>query len=101
MSWKTVSQLDARGYFVGPAIAYESPLEPGIYLLPAGAIDARPPSKIPDGQRAKWNKRWEFEELPPAPPEPEEAAEPAILDPVEKLKTFLAANPDVAAILQP
>lgn len=33
---------------------------------------------------------------PPPPPEPEPVAE---LDPVEKLRAFLAANPDVAAIL--
>lgn len=35
--------------------------------------------------------------VPPTPhPEPEPVAE---LDPVEKLRAFLAANPDVAAIL--
>ena len=33
------------------------------------------------------------------PPPPEPIAEPTPIDPVTKLKDFLAANPDVAAII--
>jgi len=78
---KQVCQLDAEGYFVGLTTADESPLEPGVFLMPAGAIDAPAPS-IPEGQRAKWNGVWVFEDIPqpepepePEPPTPEEEAE--------------------------
>ena len=68
---KQVSQLDKDGYFVGITIADESPLEKGVYLIPAGAVDSDAPS-IPDGQRAKWeNEQWVFEDIPQPEPEPE------------------------------
>jgi hypothetical protein len=71
MNQKTVSQLDVAGYFVGPAEADESPLEPGVFLLPAGAVDAPPPS-VPEGFRAKWeNNIFVLEQvIPPEPPPP-------------------------------
>lgn len=40
---KIVSQLDSLGFYVGPAVADESPLEEGVFLIPAGAIDMSPP----------------------------------------------------------
>jgi len=69
-----VSQLDADGYFLGPTEADQSPLEPGVYLLPAGAVEASPPT-IPHGFLAKWiGGDWTFEApepvvLPAAPPQ--------------------------------
>ena len=81
MTTKQVSQLDADGYFVGVTVADESPLEPGVFLLPAGAVDA-PAPVIPEGKQAKWNGAWVFEDIPqpepepaPTPPAPEEQAE--------------------------
>lgn len=68
---KTVSQLNAQGYFTGPVIADESPLEPGVYLIPGGAIDVPPPN-IPAGKVAlRQGSSWVFV----TPPEPE-APEP-------------------------
>lgn len=67
---KKVCQLDAAGYFTGLTVADESPLEPGVFLLPGGSIDVPPPS-VPAGQRAKWNGSWVFENLPEPEPEPE------------------------------
>ena len=67
---KQVSQLDQDGYFVGVTTADLSPLEPGVYLIPGGAIDATPPT-VPEGQRAKWNGQWMFEDIPQPEPEPE------------------------------
>ena len=68
---KQVSQLDQDGYFVGITIADESPLEKGVYLIPAGAVDSDAPS-IPDDRRAKWeNGQWVFEDIPQPEPEPE------------------------------
>jgi hypothetical protein len=67
---KQVIQLDADGYFVGFATADESPLEPGVYLIPGGCIEAEAPT-IPEGQRAKWDGAWVFEDIPKPEPEPE------------------------------
>lgn len=70
---KQVSQLDTAGYFVGSATADESPLEPGVWLLPAGAVDATPP-EVPYGMRARWvGDGFEvgiipFDEQEPEPP---------------------------------
>jgi len=65
---KQVSQLDQDGYFVGVAMADISPLEPDVYLIPGGCIDAPAPT-IPEGQRAKWdNGQWVFEDIPPEKP---------------------------------
>lgn len=68
---KQVSQLDQDDYFVGITTADESPLEKGVYLIPAGAVDAFAPA-VPDSQRAKWeNEQWVFEDIPQPEPEPE------------------------------
>lgn len=97
MSHKIVSQLDVDGYLVGPTQAFESPLEKGIFLIPAGAINVHPVD-VPEGQRAKWvDGAWVFEELPQTAEEA--AVEEVIVDPVDKLKSFLLANPDVATLL--
>lgn len=77
---KIVSQLNNEGYFLGPTTADESPLEPGVFLIPGLAIDVEPPV-IPAGKLAKWkNGSWVFEDVatPPAPPEP------PVLTPKEK-----------------
>jgi hypothetical protein len=76
---KQVIQLDAAGYFVGFATADESPLEPGVYLIPGGCIDVAAPT-VPEGQRAKWDGGWVFEDIP----QPEPAPEPSELTYAEK-----------------
>ena len=43
MKAKTVCQLNDAGFFVGTVIADESPLEPGVFLIPGGCIDVAPP----------------------------------------------------------
>jgi hypothetical protein len=67
---KQVIQLDSAGYFAGFATADESPLEPGVFLIPGGCIDVAAPT-VPKGQRAKWNGVWVFEDIPQPEPEPE------------------------------
>jgi hypothetical protein len=67
---KQVCQLDAAGYFTNLAVADESPLEPGVYLIPGGCIDTTAPT-ISAGQRAKWNDAWVIEDIPQPEPEPE------------------------------
>ncbi|WP_439587663.1 hypothetical protein [Hydrogenophaga sp.] len=76
---RTVSQLDHHGYFIGPVTADESPLEPGVYLLPGGAVDV-PPPEAPPGHSAQWvDGAWVFApavhpapRMEPAPPTPEQ-----------------------------
>ena len=77
---KTVIQLDDDGYFVGTAIADESPLEEGVYLLPANTVEADEPT-IPEGHKALWNGSWVFEEI--VEPEPEPIPE---IDPIHVLR---------------
>ena len=67
---KQVIQLDAQGYFVGVTTADESPLEQGVYMMPANAIDVDAPT-VPDGHKVKWNNGWVFEEIPRLEPEVE------------------------------
>jgi hypothetical protein len=62
---KNVAQLDESGFFVGLAVAENSPLEPDILHFPHNAIDQDAP-KIPAGHKAKWHDGaagvygWEF-----------------------------------------
>lgn len=60
---KTVSQLDADGYYVGTTTAQRSPLEQGVFLIPGGAVDAFPPV-VPQGKRARWSDGWVLEDIP-------------------------------------
>ncbi len=77
---KIVSQLDADGYFVGLTTADESPLEPGVFLIPGGAVDVEPPV-VPDGHRARWSNGWAFEAIPQPEPEPEPPPPPPMVIP--------------------
>lgn len=57
-----VVQLDVHNYFAGIVDCEESPLEPGVFLVPAGCIKSEKP-EIPEGHRAKWNNGWVIEEI--------------------------------------
>jgi hypothetical protein len=78
---KNVIQLDDNGYFSGVTIADESPLEVGVYLMPANTVDADAPT-IPDGHLAKWDGSWMYEPIPAPVVEP--IPEPAPLTYVEQ-----------------
>ena len=87
MSVKAVYQTDQSGIFVGVVAADESPLEPGVFLIPAGCVET-PPPQIPAGMAARWvNGKWALETIPVAPaspPEPEPAQEPQTPEQVQK-----------------
>jgi hypothetical protein len=89
-------QYDRAGLYAGTTEADESPLEPGVYLLPGGCTLVPPPSpqEVPEDQWPRFNgTAWVLVNRPqPAAPTPAE-------DPVAKLQAFLAQNPDVAALL--
>lgn len=87
---KIVSQLDAQGYLIGSAVADESPLEPGVFLLPAGTVDAQPPT-LQAGQRARWvDGAW----LVQANPQPEAsvpATEPTLTQIKDQARAMVRA----------
>lgn len=76
-----VFQTDADGYFVGPNYADESPLEPGVWLIPGGCVTVEPPTFNFETERVRWvNNEWVIELIPVEPelsPEliPEQLAE--------------------------
>lgn len=86
-------QTDRAGLFICETVADASPLEPDVWLVPAGAVLQAPPADVPDGQWPRWNgSSWD---LVPRP------IVNAPASPVEKLAAFLSANPDVAALIAP
>lgn len=91
MTTKTVYQTDRAGHYVCETQADESPLQPGVWLVPAGAIETAPPAEWPENQWPRWNgAAWELVTRPAAV-EGNNA--------VAKLQQFLAANHDVANML--
>lgn len=62
-----VYQTDHDGVFRGPIEADESPLEPGVFLIPAGCVEEAPPS-IPSGSVARLvDGSWQIEAMADAP----------------------------------
>lgn len=61
MKTQTVYQTNHLGIYVGPIQAEESPLEPGIYLIPGGCVSIAPPTDIPEFKAACWTgKAWQL-----------------------------------------
>lgn len=96
MSSKTVYQFDVAGRYLGETSADESPLEPGVYHLPARTTEMAPPpaDSWPDGGRPRWNGiAWVMTgSTDPLQRTPEE-------DPIDKLVRFLHSNPEVLALM--
>lgn len=86
-------QHDADGFFLGMTEADESPLEPGVFLVPALCTLTPPPAELSEGLCARWSGTdWELIDRVVA-----QASQPSIT--LAKLKDFLSRNPDVAALL--
>lgn len=94
MNTKTAYQYDVAGLYYGETVADESPLEPGVYLVPALCTLTPPPATWPESKWPRWNgRKWALIKKPVVP---EPAAEPT---PEEKLRRFLAENPDVSNLI--
>lgn len=67
MNHKIVYQLDEEGYFMAEAEADESPLEPGVYLVPGGCVENPPPKIKKEGQLQRFvGDRWTLVDKPKA-----------------------------------
>ena len=91
METKTAYQFDYAGLFAGVTDADESPLEPGVFLLPGRCTFDPPPADVPNDKWPRWHGTdWELVARPTAT-ESE--------NPLAKLQAFLTANPNVAELL--
>lgn len=73
-----VYQTNSQGVFVGAVEADQSPMEPGVWLIPAGCVEVAPPT-IPEGQVAVWaNGSWS---IVPAPAVTEGGDGEPVIDP--------------------
>lgn len=60
MKTKTVYQTDHLGIYTGTTVADESPLEPGVWLIPGGCVEVAPPP-VPDKKAALWDgRKWQL-----------------------------------------
>lgn len=58
------------GLYLGSSEADESPLEPGVWLIPANATTAEPPPVVPGTTRHYAAGGWEYREVAPAADSP-------------------------------
>lgn len=56
MEQKKVSLTARSGLYVGESVADESPLEPGVFLIPRHATEQEPPAEVAAGFAAFWCK---------------------------------------------
>lgn len=85
----TVYNFDTAGFYTGSSDADESPMEPGVFLMPQNSTTEKPP-KAPEGKRARWTgAAWK---LATVKLDDRQVA-------LAKLQDFLNNNPDVAAIV--
>lgn len=91
MNTKTVFQTDELGYFIGITQAYESPLEPGVFHIPAGAYEDEPPYRNEPGVTC-WRRvdgAWQIEEVA-KPPESLPPEKPTVCSPAQGLVALFA-----------
>ena len=90
-----VYQTNTNGIFVGATEADESPLEPGVFLIPGGCVEQEPPA-LAEGEQARWiDGAWLVEPVPP-PPEPETPEEPPV-DAIEAFRRAIQGHIDQTA----
>lgn len=92
MNQKIVYQTNYSGLYVNETTADESPLEPEVFLIPAGCVEVAPPEAWLENQWPRWNGAgWDLIVKP---------AVNEVLTPEQKLAEFLAENPDVLELIE-
>lgn len=102
MNYQKAYQFDAVGNYLGETKAFESPLEAGVYHLPAMTTLVAPPS-VSDNEVAKWSgSEWTVELiLPPQPePEPEPVVPPSEPSALDLAEAHIASYFTTARLLQ-
>lgn len=89
MAKKLVAQLNRAGVFVGMVEADPSPLEPGVFLLPAGSVDVEVPEHIEGTVRVFRNGFFSYVNKAL---EPKEASTP--LPTLDEIRHSLMADVD-------
>lgn len=60
MNTKIVYQTDHLGIYTGTTVADQSPLEPGVWLIPGGCVEVAPPA-VPEKKAALWDgSKWQL-----------------------------------------
>ncbi len=84
------------GICLGQGKADESPLEPGVWLIPAHATEQKPP-QLGKGEQAVWTgDGWDVQPIPDPEPEPQLIPE---MTPAEKLAAAGLTVEDLRALL--
>jgi hypothetical protein len=80
------------GRYIGSIEAEESPLEKGVFLLPAFATFKTPPDSV-EGKECFWNgNKWELRTIPSPEPEPE--PKPITWDQVREIRNGKLSSSD-------
>jgi hypothetical protein len=88
------------GVYLGQGLADESPLEPGVWLIPAHATNAQPPV-AGEGEQAIWaNGAWAVEPIPAPEPEPLPVVPPEPAAPLTPEQKLAAAGLTVTELRQ-
>ena len=96
MNYKDVySYHPETGEYMGIAKAWESPLEPGVYHIPANATEVEPPEADEEHQ-AIWNgEAWDVVEFPkPEPEEPKQPTHEELLEMIRSIRNIKLAECD-------
>jgi hypothetical protein len=95
---KTYNYAPDTGIFHAEGLADESPLEPGVFLIPAHATTLKPPKATLPKVAVFKDGKWVIEELPPPPPEPEPEPEPELQAPLTPAEKLAASGLTVAEL---
>lgn len=61
MNFKTVYQINSLGLYISETVADESPLEPGVFHMPALTVEIAPPTPASTAQAPRWTgTEWEL-----------------------------------------
>lgn len=93
-----IYNYDVNGIYIGSSDADESPLEPGVFLLPANATDQEPPA-VAEGEQAFFDgESWAIATIPPVIAEVEPVIATATPESVRVIRNALLSGCDWVTI---
>ncbi len=82
--------FDEASKFTGEYIAQESPLEPGVFIIPESSTDITPPEILADEFLLCTGSQWQVNKIPAPEPVPEPT--------IEELRSTMVLTPAQARI---